>query len=285
MAPLSWPTLRSRLADPMPGLGPTRRLLTAGALLLVVLSAVAVGDRVVENRIRERLTTVLQCVSDSQGDSGATLDVRVEGAPAVVQLARGRLTDVTVTGMSAAALGTGDSADLLGGGTVDLELRGVGLKEPLNVESAQASAVLGWPRVREQFSATLGSNLPVDLGSDVTIGADGDQLALEKPDALLGQPLRVLFDVSAQPEGLGVTPSRVQLGGHRVGTGLLDRLLGGRLSRDGGAGPATTVPVPLPEGTTLTTARVGEAGLAVSLDVAPAHVARLIQATNCAAVR
>jgi hypothetical protein len=247
-------------------------VLSGAALVLLVLAGVAVAaDRIVSAQVHQRVIAVLQCVPGSQEKPGRTPEVRIDGPPVLLQLARGRFDTITVTGVPAAALGPGamdpGTTALLSGSRIDLSLHRVRVTGPLAVGSAEMSTVLGWPVLQKAVGQNLGSGLAAELGSGLTLGAAGDQLAVGRPDGLLGRKVHLLADVSAGPGGLRVTPTEVQVDDRRIGTGLLGAVLSGWLTAR--AGTAAVVRLPLPEGVSLSSAQVRAQGLALTLQVDP----------------
>jgi len=203
------------------------------------------------------------------------------------QLADRRLDTVTVKGISTNLLGSTEAAKTLTGSPLTLELHGVGLQKPPRVTSAQVSTVLSFSVLQQKLGETASASAAgagLDR-ADLTIAAEGDQLALTTPNRLMGQPLQVLLGVEVQPDGLRITPTALKVGDRLIRADLLSGPLGGLIG--GGLGDGAdllkprTVKLALPEGFSLASVAVQPDGLAVSLAVDPT---RLKQRTGACTV-
>jgi hypothetical protein len=254
-------------------------LVPASALVaLVVLGVVA--NLVLTRYVKDGVVQALRCAT---GNHTVTPTVSIEGAPVLVGLASRKLDQVTISGLSPAAMDSSAASSSLAGGDLTITLHGLGLGDPPSLKSAEAAVWLPWAGLSDTLTATpspspSSSSSSADSGSDdlagATLGAEDGLLAVTLPQEIGGQPLKVL--VSLKPDGgsMTVTPESIIVGGQKIGVGLISLLAGDLLKDKNGESQLKprSVDLDLPGGATVHSLKVQTDGLAMDLDIDPALV-------------
>jgi hypothetical protein len=267
--------------------------LASGLVVLVALGVVA--DLVLTRYVKDGVVQALRCAT---GNDKVTPTVSLGGAPVLVGLATRKLDQVTISGLSPAAMdqassssaaaSSGSSGPALKDGKLTITLHGLGLGDPPSLKSAEAAVWLPWAGLSDTLTATPSpSSSPSpspspssdsDSDSDdlagATLGAQDGLLAVTLPQEVAGKPLKVL--VSLEPDGgsMTVTPESIVVGGRKIGVGLISLLAGDLLKDKNGESrlKPRTVDLDLPGGTTVHSLKVETGGLAMDLDIDPALV-------------
>ena len=259
--------------------------LGSGLVVLVVLAVVA--NLVLTRYVKDGVVQALRCAT---GNDTVTPTVSIGGAPVLVGLANRKLDQVTISGLSPAAMDrTSTASSALDDGDLTITLHGLGLGDPPSLKSAEAAVWLPWDGLSDTLGATPSPSASAtpsppsptpstDPGSDdlagAKLGAEDGLLSVTLPQKVGGQPLKVL--VSLKPDGgaMTVTPESIIVGGQKIGVGLISLLAGDLLKDQNGESQLKprTVDLDLPGGTTVHSLKVQTGGLAMDLDIDPALV-------------
>lgn len=210
-----------------------KRLLRVLVVLVVVALVLVAGDRVAVRYAEGRAAQEVEAA----GTDVSGVDVDITGFPFLTQLVAGELTHVTGT-MERGTFSGYEVSD------VHVDARGVGTADPYPLTTGTADGLLSL--------ASLEQAVEKATGLDVTVGAGDSTLTVTAtvPTALLDVELTARVEPSVvDATTLGVEVVSVSLAGATV---TLDDLPGGLGSRL----QDLRVPLTLPQGVSLTTARV-----------------------------
>ena len=213
-------------------------LVVTGVVVLLVAAAVAVSDLALRVTAEDRITGPLRDALGA-GDS-ARVSISTD-RPFLVQVAGGRLDDVTVTA-DRLALDQGDVTD------VRLDATGVTIRAPYTAATVTATATVPSATVRDRIA---------EKGLDVDVTAAGS--ALRASGSVLGVPWGVSLTPRADEGRLAVDVAGADVAGVQVGADALPASV-----RDALTG--LDVPVSgLPDGLGITGAQVVDGGVQVTL--------------------
>ncbi|WP_164737344.1 DUF2993 domain-containing protein [Georgenia sp. SYP-B2076] len=184
-----------------------RRFVAWAALILVVLLAAAVVvDRVLHARAETEVAKQLTSFMEVDGEP----DVTIDGFPFLTQVAAGTMTSVRASAAGVVAEGT--QLD-----DVKVHARGVALTQPITAGRLEVTGTLPDAEIQRLVDERHG-----DLGLAVSTHTEGVTLRA----TLLGMPLEVLAEPTVAGQSIQVRVVRLTLGGQEVDAGALAPLLG-----------------------------------------------------------
>lgn len=264
--------------DPGPvGRNRWRWVAVATVVLLVLL--VPVGNAALSWYVRADVLRVLRCVT---GDDSVDPAVSLGGGPVLLDLPGREIGEITVSGLPPAAVeqvSAARSTDpavaaAVADADLTLILRGVSLRDPGVLRSAEATVHLPWQGVNAALESA--SSSAADELAGATLGEQDGLLAVTPAQEVAGQPVTVLVALEPEAQALTATVRSVVVGGQTIGVGLISLLAGDLLEKFGGADQLQprTVDLGLPAGMELTTVIVRSDGLDLALTIDPAQIAK-----------
>ncbi|MET9862865.1 LmeA family phospholipid-binding protein [Streptomyces smyrnaeus] len=222
-----------------------RTVLVPAAALVTVLTAGGGANAFVEHKAQERVAEEARSRLGSNADVHAELTDPLAGLKTLT----GQVGTVRINADGVRHEGTSFA--------VDAALHGVSTDG--SATSGSATVTVGYDELAERLPKPLRGMKP---------GTDGSHLTLSGTVGGLGVPVSVLNKVSADPDGLTVTPDSVRVMGQRMKLDTLTSLPGMERFADD-LGPRTVGLGRLPEGVRLTDAKPADDGLALTFRFSP----------------